>query len=324
MVVIGRNEAGLLPDCFRSIHEIDYPRDRLEFLYVDTGSSDDSMEVARRYGVRAVQELSDFPTAALARNRGIREAKYDAIHFVDGDMTVSSDYLKRAVPHLSKNRVACVIGWLEERQATESLIAWAFHHNWEIKQTGFVDAPGGGGTFLKSALLDVGGYAAGLPGMAETEIGIRLRGKGYRILLIDEVMATHDYEVTTLGQLLQWYYRRGYGHFGPILTFPEAPAWRNVQIIARKDLIFTAVSLAFTGTVLFNGYWYLVFLLPLLLILYVVLRYWNYGPADKRWQTLTYYLLIYGGKPVVALGSLTYLLRHSFFKYVDKSNTPVR
>ena len=318
VVVIGRNEANLLPDCFRSIQEMDYPQDCLEFLYVDTGSTDDSLEIARQYGIRAVQELSDFPTAALARNRGIREAKYDIVHFVDGDMTVAPDYLKRAIPHLDRDGVACVIGRLEERHAKDNLIAWALHHGWEIKQVGFVEAPGGGGTFLKSALLDVGGYAANLPGMAETEIGIRLREKGHRILLIDEVMGTHDYEITTLSQLLKWYYDRGYGVFGRILTFPEAPAWRPVQVVARKDLVFTAACLALTVVLFISGYWFLVLLLPLALVVYVLLRYWNYGPVEKRWHTLTFYLLVYIGKPVVALGSLSYLVRHYLPSFHDR------
>lgn len=314
VIVIGRNEAQRLPACLNSLRQIDYPAERIELLYVDTGSQDASVQIAQEFGVRTVSETGGRPTAALARNRGIQEAQYDIIHFVDGDMTVAPDYLKKAVHYLGRDGGGCVIGRLEEQRAKDNWIAWAFHHNWEIKQPGFVDAPGGGGTFLKAVLLDVGGYKADLPGMAETEIGVRLRQKGYRIRLIDEVMGVHDYEVTTLRQLLRWYYGRGYGHFGPILLLPEGAAWRHVQNIARKDILFTILlALAIIGIIV-SGHWYWVLGLPAGLVLYVALRYFRYGPPEKRLQTLAYYLIVYLGKPLVAWGSLNYLWRYYWRK----------
>ena len=49
IVVIGLNEENNLHNTFKAIHNIDYPKNKYEIIYIDTGSSDRSIEIARRY-----------------------------------------------------------------------------------------------------------------------------------------------------------------------------------------------------------------------------------------------------------------------------------
>ena len=112
VVVIGRNEGRNLEACFRSVAEVNYPRHKLEVIYVDTGSSDGSVNIAKKFNVKVAEERSVFPTPGLARNRGMQEAKNEVIHFVDGDMTVEKTYLKKAVSILGKNNI--LIGGIGE------------------------------------------------------------------------------------------------------------------------------------------------------------------------------------------------------------------
>ncbi|MBK8267402.1 MAG: glycosyltransferase family 2 protein [Planctomycetes bacterium] len=69
MVVIGRNEGDLLVRCFESIRAVDYPADRMELIYVDSNSTDESCEVARRANAVVIKIEEGPMSAARARNR---------------------------------------------------------------------------------------------------------------------------------------------------------------------------------------------------------------------------------------------------------------
>lgn len=304
IVVIGRNEAANLPDCFKSIMEMDYEQDRLEVIYVDTNSTDNSVEVARRWSVQIVEEISDHPSAGFARNCGLRESHHEIIHFVDGDMTVAPDYLKHAVRHLNHDSVVSVIGRVDEKHKAKNLISWILYYSWARKEPGFIEAPGAGGTFLKSALMEVGGYNPNIFRGQETELGIRLREKGYKILMIDEVMGTHDYGIKTLCDLIRFFLGMGRS-FGNAFLLPSSSYLRGEKRVARNTLIQTFLLLIIIGAICITQKWILLlFLLPLF-FLYILALYWNYDP-ERRLHAIAYYFLIYAGKPIMTIGMLSY------------------
>ena len=93
-VAIGRNEGERLKNCLRSLVPV---CDRV--VYVDSGSSDDSVAFARALGVVVVELDRDRPfTAARARNAGFAALAQDGalpnlVQFVDGDCTVQDGWL---------------------------------------------------------------------------------------------------------------------------------------------------------------------------------------------------------------------------------------
>ena len=86
IIVIGRNEEKNLNATFTAINNINYPKDKYEIIYVDTNSTDKSVEIANTYTDKVFVEKRKWSTPGLARNRGLIEAKYDIIHFIDGDL----------------------------------------------------------------------------------------------------------------------------------------------------------------------------------------------------------------------------------------------
>ncbi len=307
IVVIGRNESKNLPDCFQSIREMDYPQDKLEIIYVDTDSVDDSPDIARQYGAKVFEEHSDFPTPGLARNRGLREAIYEIVHFVDGDMTVSPIYLREAVRYLKYNGVASVIGKLDLPKKSKNAISRILHFVWEKKQTGYVSTPGAGGTFTKSALLKVGGYNPELLRGEETDLGYRLRKSGMRIILIDKVMGTHDYDIRTPLDLWERFYNMGRS-FAKILQLKPTESLACEQRAARR-VVFQGIIAMVGGMVLiFLKLWWVVVALPLLLAMYVLVRYWQH--PEQRLKRILYFLLEYFIKPVIWIGMIGYNIKY--------------
>jgi glycosyltransferase involved in cell wall biosynthesis len=93
-VAIGRNEGEQLRSCLKSlIKEVD------AVVFVDSGSTDQSVAVAKLLGVEVVElDMSQPFTMALGRNAGWRRLlelrpELSVIQFVDGDVEVFPGWL---------------------------------------------------------------------------------------------------------------------------------------------------------------------------------------------------------------------------------------
>jgi glycosyltransferase involved in cell wall biosynthesis len=110
VVAIGRNEGIRLKKCLESIDGM-----AQAIVYVDSGSTDDSVELANsRASVVVEFDLSTPFTAARARNQGfhkLREIQPDIefVFFVDGDCEVVPGWLNKAVSFLAEHRDMAVV-----------------------------------------------------------------------------------------------------------------------------------------------------------------------------------------------------------------------
>ena len=96
-VVIGRNEGERLRACIESV----LAQSRA-VVYVDSGSSDDSVAIARSLGVATLElDPSRSFTAARSRNEGLQHLKstpdIQFVQFVDGDCTLATGWLEAAI-----------------------------------------------------------------------------------------------------------------------------------------------------------------------------------------------------------------------------------
>jgi glycosyltransferase involved in cell wall biosynthesis len=112
IVAIGRNEGERLRRCLESVRGA-APR----VVYVDSGSTDGSVERARGLGADVVElDLSTPFTAARARNEGLARLLELApgtrfVQFVDGDCELAEGWIARARAELeSRPRAAVVFG----------------------------------------------------------------------------------------------------------------------------------------------------------------------------------------------------------------------
>ena len=69
---------------------------------VDDASSDDSADVAARFGCRVIR-LPKNRGPAAARNVGARTARGDILYFIDADVSVAFDSLQRVVDHFDQD-----------------------------------------------------------------------------------------------------------------------------------------------------------------------------------------------------------------------------
>lgn len=81
-IIIAKNEEKNIGDCLGSVKRAD------EILVVDTGSTDKTVEIAKKHGARVVE----YPEGGYSdwRNRGAKEAEGDWLLYVDADEKVTT------------------------------------------------------------------------------------------------------------------------------------------------------------------------------------------------------------------------------------------
>ena len=206
VVTIGRNEGARLARCLDSI-----PKDVRRVVYVDSGSQDGSVALARDRGVEVVElDLSVPFTAARARNTGWKRLlalapELSMIFFVDGDMEIIPGFLEAAVDRMrGSSDIAAVCGRRRERQPERSLYNTVCDMEWRTANVGDTRAFGGDVLLRAAALHAVGGYDESVIAAEDDELGVRLRRDGGRIVRVDHASTLHDAAMT---RFPQWWKR---------------------------------------------------------------------------------------------------------------------
>jgi hyaluronan synthase len=139
IVMPGFNEQEAIASSLTSLLKLRYPREKLELVAVNDGSTDDTLAEMRRVaaGAEGRVQVIDFPEnrgkrAAMAA--GIRATSAEVIVFVDSDSTVEPDALRKLVQPLAEAKVGAVCGhadvlnvsetWLTRMQAVRYFVAF--------------------------------------------------------------------------------------------------------------------------------------------------------------------------------------------------------
>jgi glycosyltransferase involved in cell wall biosynthesis len=213
VVVIGRNEGARLGKCLESVIGPDRT-----VVYVDSGSTDDSVAMARARGVEVLELDMSIPfCAARARNAGFArlmqcDSQVEFVQFVDGDCEIARDWLSTAAQALSgRPELTIVAGWMNERFPEASIYNRIGEVEWNFSGAGEVESVGGVFMVRREVFESVGGFDATVTAGEEPELCLRLRQKGWKILRLDHRMAWHDLAMTRFSQWWTRQVRNGYG-----------------------------------------------------------------------------------------------------------------
>jgi len=110
IVVPVLNEEAAIGACLESLLGQEYPREKLEIIVVDNGSSDRSLEILSGYGQRLTLLNEQEPGPAATRNSGIAAANGEILAFTDADCVARGDWLMNLVSPLSEPEVGLVGG----------------------------------------------------------------------------------------------------------------------------------------------------------------------------------------------------------------------
>jgi GT2 family glycosyltransferase len=245
VVAIGRNEGERLVRCLASLT----PRERA-VVYVDSGSSDGSVERARASGAQVVELDATRPfTAARARNAGFEalaaaNPALDRVMFVDGDCEVAAGWLDAASAFLATHPdVGVVFGRRRERHPDASVWNRCADIEWE-GVPGDADACGGDALMRADVVRRAGGYDATLIAGEDPEFCLRIRRSGARIVRLDREMTLHDAALLHFGQWWKRQARAGHAYAETVWRHRRAPDPQRSRRLLSVLLYGGAIPLA--------------------------------------------------------------------------------
>jgi succinoglycan biosynthesis protein ExoA len=223
VVVPAYNEQDHISACIDGVLAQDYCADRLRLLLVDAGSSDDTVEIARR---RAAEDQRIVVVAGEGRlttpealNVGLRVSTADVFARVDAHGHPAHDYVSRAVAALeeSDESVVGVGGQPDYSGSSPFERAFTLARGSRLGVGGSVYAAPGQreivdtvpwGIYRRAALESVGGFDPAMNHGEDEELNWRLKQAGMSVLL-DSSIRFEYVPRATLGAAFRQY--RDYG-----------------------------------------------------------------------------------------------------------------
>lgn len=305
VVVIGRNEGPRLERCLASLVGA-----AQKVVYVDSGSTDGSVQMALALGVEVVELDMTIPfTAARARNEGfacvqrlLPAMRY--VQFVDGDCEVVGGWLPKAQAFLDTHPdVAVVCGRRRERFPQLSIYNLLCDLEWDTP-VGEAMACGGDALMRADAFAEASGFRPELIAGEEPELCVRLRGNGWKVWRLGEEMTLHDATMTRFGQWWQRTLRGGYAFAEGAFLHGAAPEQHWLRESRRAWFWGLGVPLATVIASLMLEWFGL-----LLLLVYPlqVVRLARRGDRSTRENWLRAFFLVLGKFPEM-LGQVKFLL----------------
>ena len=242
MVLIGRNEGARLVRALEAVCD-----GQAAVVYVDSGSTDQSVSEARRRGAEVVELDMSIPfTAARARNAGFerlrqRHPDVQYVQFIDGDCEVAPGWMEAAVATLEQHPdLVAVCGYRRERFPERTIYNRVCDVEWRNGPVGDISCFGGDVMIRADALAQIGGYDPGLIAGEDEEVGIRLRMSGGKLRRIDKTSTLHDAD---MHRFSQWWTRaKRCGHaYAQLNRIYGAPPERKFEAELRRSVLWGAV-----------------------------------------------------------------------------------
>jgi len=266
IIIPALNSEKTLDACLNAIWSMDYPKDRLEVILVDNGSTDGTVKIAKKHNIRIF--IKPKVNISALRNFGAKMARGEIYAFVDSDCLVSKDWLNNALIHLKnlkKNTVAAAgcyydippdASWVEK--------SWFFLKDFEAHPVNYL--PAGNMIVKKSAFRKVGGFNENLITGEDSEFCRRLREIGYTIISDKKIRAIHLGNPKTLYAFFKkeiWY---GKGMLGT----KRSDKWNKPFIISNIYLLsFAGLIIGLPICLYFNKFFPL--LIPIAFIVLIPL-----------------------------------------------------
>jgi len=231
------NSESTIDECLRSILELDYPKQLLEVIMIDGGSTDATTERAKAYPVKLISSQLNPPAAY---NLVLKTAEKEIIGLIDSDAKVEKGWLRKLVKHLDDPKVAGASGTVEtwnKNKLVPRAIGYELSYRYR-RLPNTVERVATMNLLLKKKVtLEIGGFDEALPTQYDTDIGARIANAGYRIAFDSEAICYHFHR-PTLRTFFKQQYKYGQNTWKLYFKHPRLAKgdkitdwWMNIQPI---------------------------------------------------------------------------------------------
>lgn len=239
VVLITRNQAWNIARLIESVLKVTLCVPSVEIVLVDSASTDETIELARRYPVsifrlKSGQRLSP----AIGRYVGYNQTHGEFVLFLDGDMELLQGWLE---PALNFMRATPRVGFVMSTSVvnlprTPTQQSAASHENMSFtppRESSRVPFVAGAAALYRHSVLErVGPFNPYLYSEEEPELCLRIRGAGYSVSLFDQPIVRHyDDAPVALSNVLSRRSRNFHLGIGQAARFhfPHTLFWRWVK-----------------------------------------------------------------------------------------------
>lgn len=259
------NEARYIDKCVQSLLIQDYPKDEMEWIFVDGNSSDDTVArlkyFQRMYPDLIVIKNNPNKIVPYAMNIGIATSNGKYIIRLDAHADYKEDYISKCVYHLENSGAENVGGVAETKSSgfTGSCIAKMLSSRFGVGnsefrtngKSGYVDTVPFG-AFRREVFTKYGGYDERLIRNQDNEMNYRIRKNGGKIYLSDDIRLSY-YCRDSIKGISNMARKNGMWN---VITTKLCPGAMGIRHFVPMVFVFTIITLALLG-ILIKYFWWL-------------------------------------------------------------------
>ncbi len=193
VIIPNYNDAETLPLCLQATLALDYPD--FEIIVVDDKSTDNSIEAIKKYQIKLLTHMKNRGQGA-ARNTGAKQAEGEILLFIDSDVCIKKDTLKKIVYiFYDKKNIEAVVGMPDKKCIYKNLSSMHFNRRIHFNYSKLPDyiniLYGSISAVRKDIFSKMGGFDERISGVEDDELGFRLAEAGYKIYHSKEIQVVH-------------------------------------------------------------------------------------------------------------------------------------
>jgi len=208
VVVPVYNSESTVAACIHSLLKLHFPREQLELIFVDNGSTDRTSTILASYREHITVLFERKRGAAAARNAGLRHASGAIIAFVDADCVADPNWLHNVSLPLDDPQVGIVGGKILAQGPPNKIEAFgeSIHdHNLSINTWKPPHAMTANWSSRLAVLKSVGLFDETFLRGQDSDLSYRIVQAGYQLMYQDNAVVYHKNQRTASGLFLEGY-----------------------------------------------------------------------------------------------------------------------
>jgi glycosyltransferase involved in cell wall biosynthesis len=220
--VVVRNNASTIRDAIESIIKQDFPVENTELIIVDGNSEDETLSIAkeilRNYHVKN-KIFTENKGLGYARQMVVDTAEGKYIIWIDGDMIISRDYVRKLFNFMETHDEMGIVKGKQALEPGENLVATLEGYsrvagkmvNYSSKKAYSKVLGTSGCIYRTQAIRQAGGFDKNLRGYCEDwDAEIKVRSLGWSLSVVNARYLDYERNLLSWKSLWRRYWLRGY------------------------------------------------------------------------------------------------------------------
>jgi mycofactocin system glycosyltransferase len=249
IIIPVKNRHQDIQECLMSLGSLDYPKDKVEIIVVNDGSTDSTAKVIQSFDIKAIH-LPQSVGASACRNLAAREANGNLLGFTDSDCVPHPHWLRELTPYFDDERVGIVGGYvsnfytrslLDQYEAVKSSLNMGlFSFRVENGKSSTAYVPSCNLIIRKRAFSETGGFQADLHVGEDVDLCWRTIKLGYHLLYVPRGEVKHKHR----NDVRQMFMRRfDYGTSEALLYLRHKDKRKTIYLPPLYSLFYGSICL---------------------------------------------------------------------------------